>query len=330
MDIQVHEEDGEYFSDEYDYYDEANRDLDQQNMTINNNNPSCSSNSSATAVVDFADQGQSALDTFLQSNANANDRADNNVIEDLAAEAAVLEGPAVHNSVAKLVNNHLDRDFRKSTQASDSSSNNVSATARVLEKLSQTLIPENLPLLQSCRVNEGMFKAMTAIPRKYNGELRLIESATCKAMVCQAQAMEKLLNLKSLAAKSLGPSFDEVFKDIATSIEFSAFGRAKVNSARREIILDNVNDSYKHLSRTTVPAGGLLFGDDLQNAMKSVESSNRLSVKLSDRLGKPNNSGFRPFLGQRGRFRGRPRSGYHPYTQARSQPHYRGKPQQHR
>lgn len=336
MDVTIQDcEEGEYISDEYDYYGQTNTATASKVVTASSSRAVDELNNNNADHCHSADAHTDPLTDFLYSNNNTSDQntsIDASVIDLLAAEAAVVEGPAITNSVAKLINNHLSRDFRRSAPSTDmSGNNNNSATARVLEKVNNTLIPENTPNLKSCRVNEGMFKAMPAIARKYNGELRLTESALCRAVVCQGQAMEKLLNLKSLAANSLGSAFDDVFKDIATAIEFNVCSRAKVNNVRREVILDNVNDNYKHLSRTTVPSGGLLFGEDLDNAMKSVESSNRLSLKLSDRLGKQTNANYRPFLGQRGRFRGRPRSSYHhhPYSQqGRNLPPHRGR--QHR
>lgn len=56
--------------------------------------------------------------------------------------------------------------------------------------------------------------------------------------------------------------------------------RAKTNEVRRGNILATLNDEYKHLDAETKPQDGFLFGKDLEGAMRSVETTNRLSRKL--------------------------------------------------
>lgn len=90
-------------------------------------------------------------------------------------------------------------------------------------------------------------------------------------------------------------------------MEFGSFARAKENDTRRGQILTSLNEDYKHLAAETKAESGLLFGINLESAMKSVESANGLSKKLMF-MGPRNQNAGRHFLGpSRGRSRFRTR-----------------------
>ena len=188
-------------------------------------------------------------------------------------------------------------------------------------KFKEFPVPENIPSLCPNRVNDGVFKALSAPCKKLNGDLHLVETALCKSMNAQALALEKLVDLKAKLSKDLGAQVNEVFTLMANSVEFNCLARARTNEVRRAQILNGLNANYKHLAVETKPENGLLFGSNLEASMRSVEVSNRLSQKLSARP--------HPFLGhQRGRGQPRrrgfaPRGGYQPYPrpQPNAQPY---------
>ena len=287
--------------------------------------------------VSCVDPGEQALGEFLDStqgndNNNTNTSAGeedqfqtDNFIDELASLCeAEKHGPAVSEPVSKLFNNHLNRDFG----AANSNNRNKflqggnSQTTLVINKFEKYPVPVNLQNIKSCRVNDGVFKAMNAPTKKSNSDLHHVEAAICKAVTAQARIFDKLASLKaSVSDKSLKSEFNEVFSLMADSVEFCSFARTKTNDVRRTQILTSLNDNYKHLITETKAEEGLLFGSNLENAMKSVESTNRLSKKLcaNQPNNNYNNNHFRnynkPFLGQgRGRGRGKPRNHrYQPY-----------------
>ena len=226
-------------------------------------------------------------------------------LSSLADSVVDKQGPAVSGPVAKLFSNHLDRNYAKGGQ-SDSSSRTVN---NLVDKLKAVPVPANLTDLKTCRVNEGVYKAMTPPAKRLNGDLQLVESALCKGLISQASVMDKLVQLKAETPKEFRGKFNDIFSLLADSVEFSTFARFKSNETRRDQILSGLNEDYKFLSSETVAESGLLFGNNLETAMKSVESANRLSKKLVSRA----QGQSRAFSAQRGRGRGRSRGRPQPY-----------------
>lgn len=298
MDINLEEpldyEDGELSGDDRD------RGVDPSNLTSSTIVEEITANSGV-------DPGDSALLDFLGS-VNKSDSRDtpqpqelhDPFLDILAAEAEAKDGPAILPAVAKLVDNHLVRKFQR---GSGGEHDPASQSSMVVDKFKKYPVPCNLSKLKSCRTNDSVFKAMTPMSKRCNGDLHLAESALCKGITAQATAMQELAGLKHKLPKSVSSEFDGVFRHLADAVEFTAFSRAKVNETRRETILSNLNTSYKPLVSNTTPENGLLFGDNLENAMRSVETSNRLAQRLSAAP----RSMSRPFLGFRGRSRGRNR-----------------------
>ena len=276
---------------------------------------SISARNSASASTGV-DPGDCALDEFLgtfdKSAPSIQKDSQDDFLEKLAAEAEIKDGPDIMPSVTKLINNHLARKFQRGNGGEHDP---TSQTSAVVDKFKRYPVPANLAKLKSCRTNDSVFKAMTTTSKRCNGDLHLAESALCKSITAQATALQDLANLKNNLPKSVSTQFDNVFRSLADAVEFSVFSRAKVNETRRENILANLNNNYKHLASNTVPENGLLFGDNLETAMRSVETSNRLAQRLS--APKPTT---RPFLGYRQRARGRNRT--QPQRGHYHQPHY--------
>jgi hypothetical protein len=168
-----------------------------------------------------------------------------------------------------------------------------------MAKLKNIPVPTNLTELRSCRVNDGVFKAMTPGSQKTNADLSVVESACCKAVISQATALEKLAKMKEKCGKEMHNSFNEVFALLAEGIEFSCFARARTND-RRNGILSPLNDNYKHLSSETSPNDGLLFGSDEKcgNNKQAVQETGQQQQEYTGRLPW---SFFRTWTGQRPR-----------------------------
>ena len=153
--------------------------------------------------------------------------------------------------------------------------------------------------------------------KKVNGDLHIVESTICKSLTAQCMAMDKLLELQSVVRKpELAGKFEEVFSPLADSMEFGCLSRARTYEVRRDLVLTSLNDNYKHLSTDTKPEKGLLFGENLEESMRAVETANKLSKKLSHKPPQQAN-----FLGQLRGFRGaRGRGQYrgHPYRRMES------------
>lgn len=269
----------------------------------------------------------SVLDNFLadiHQGVSQEEQDNHDIVDTLAAEAMAEKGPILHASVAKLIGNHLSRDFSRTQQGQE---DQLSPGSLVFNKLKTYKVPENVSQLIPCRVNDSVAKALPSGAKKVCTELHMVESALCKAMTAQGLAMEKLIMLKNHLPNSTMNEFNEVFRCLADSVEFSAFSRERVNDSRRSRLLSNLNSNYRHLNSTTQASNGLLFGNDLEAAMRSVESTNRLSQKLS--ASRQSSTHYSSSFLERGRGRGRQRPRprdhqYQPYSQNSFQTAHRG------
>lgn len=273
-----------------------------------------------------AEPVDSAMDDFINEVTPSSSKearilqaSEDDLLEALALEVQEKKGPPIHSSVAKLINNHLSRDFRRFTSGGvvTGADDQVSHGALVVEKMKKLTFPDNLSELTTCKINAGVYKALPNSARKNCNDMQVIESSMCKSITAQGLALEKLVDVRHKFPEA-GDQINEIFKLMNDSLEFNCFARARTNDARRDQVLASVNSNYRHLSISTKPSDGLLFGSDLEGAMKAVESANRLSQKLVTPTNKPVGGSSRSFLGQRGRGRGRMR----PYPRPQGIPRF--------
>ena len=86
------------------------------------------------------------------NNNNNNDLESDDFLSELAESVVDKQGPSVAEPVAKLVGNHLARDYSKSKR--------VETTSRVntrVEKIKTISVPANLTEFKTCRVNDGVY-----------------------------------------------------------------------------------------------------------------------------------------------------------------------------
>lgn len=195
-------------------------------------------------------------------------------------ELQETQGERVPDKVAALLNAVCLKDFKKPG----------TAASEVMEKLRLVSTPENLSFLQPTRVNDSVFRALTAsTAKRVNQEGHTVELALTRAICLQTKILQQLTtNTMSDSAKQ------DSIRKLAQSTEFLAFSRHKVNELRREVIVSNLNANYKSLGNSTKVENGLLFGSQLETSMREVESASKLTRRLSRASG----SGS-PFLGPR-------------------------------
>ena len=56
-------------------------------------------------------------------------------------------------------------------------------------------MPASLKVLKRCRVNDSLYKAITPLVKKVNGEAQHAEAAVCKAQVINGLVIESLLGI---------------------------------------------------------------------------------------------------------------------------------------
>lgn len=124
-----------------------------------------------------------------------------------------------------------------------------------------------------------MYKALRPTAKRNCACLQLIElTIICKDTVTEEIAVRKIADLRE---KLIGSSLNDVVRIMADSIEFDTFARGRVNGTRRDMILFDININYWHLANVTGTKGGLLFGDNIEGAVRLVEPANRQFKKYS-------------------------------------------------
>ena len=108
----------------------------------------------AQALGNFLNETQPPGDEEHSQGDNA-EEVNDQYLSELANQCFEKQGPAVATPVAKLVNNHLARDFSAKLGTSRTNEDS-SQSGLVMAKLKNIPVPTNLTELRSCRVNDAM------------------------------------------------------------------------------------------------------------------------------------------------------------------------------
>jgi hypothetical protein len=149
------------------------------------------------------------------------------------------------------------------------------------EKLKSVLVPEGAEFLAQSRINNAVYPLLSPSLKRQNSEALKLESAITKSAIIQAEVMQQILEIKKLLPASQAGLVNDSMKQIAKSIEILGFGRIKLNENRRSNIVASLNPGFKRLLTETSPGEGLLFGNSLGDALKEIESANKMTARLS-------------------------------------------------
>jgi hypothetical protein len=206
------------------------------------------------------------LDGSDIQNAELRDRAEGEIVEEiLQGIDAEEKGKKVSDKVNKIISSYAQ----------------TSNLERSAEKLKKALLPEGLEFLQQTKVNECVYSLLSNKQKKENAELMKVESAMCKTMGCHAYIMEKIFNLREALPASHSHTVKDLIRDIADCTNFLAFGRRKLNGVRQQMAAAALNPEFRNLADNTTPSEGLLFGNNIADSVKEVESANKLTARLS-------------------------------------------------
>lgn len=292
---------------------------------IENNDPLITTDSSRRGSSDPSGEDDMAMEEMLDlckpSGSGSKSPAANNNSDklDMFIEKFMMEdskeGPSVGGPVAKFFSSKLTKNYGDVRQSSLSMlEGDASPSSVALDKIKNTRIPDNIPVLKPCLVNESIFKAMPPAVKRSNVHGQMTEHAICKSLSIQSRIMDVALKLKEHVKPEGLHLLQDILKNLGESTEFLAFGRARVNDGRKQAIVSSLNNSYRSLASRTSPGDGLLFGSNLGEAMKEVEESNKLTNKLTKPPPSfPSSNTRGNFLG-RGQGRGRGQFRRHPYV----------------
>ena len=130
------------------------------------------------------------------------------------------------------------------------------------------------------------------------------------------------MELKKMLPKNQEETANAVIKSLAANVDILGFGWRKLNCARRGSVSRSLNPDFKSLLTSTSPGDGWLSRSDWSDALKDIESNNKLTTRLfktnnsaSSQAGFAGSSGFNHFLGRGyASSRGKPASQFYKRT----------------
>jgi hypothetical protein len=124
--------------------------------------------------------------------------------------------------------------------------------------------PENCAVMAPVRVNGPIWEIIRETTKGHDKRWQRPQMLLAKAMVAVAKAME---DIKAAAADK--PSLNTTFATMAEGFAIMATSNKEINLKRREYIRADLAPSYKALCKRENPITKELFGDNLEEAIKS-------------------------------------------------------------
>ena len=177
------------------------------------------SDSSPTGVGVTASHGVDSVDCALDSllavgspsRASGLDDA-NSFLLSLSAEASDIRAPDVPAGIDTLINSHLNRNFKLKNPDS------INPSLKVAEKFKNYGVPGNLPGLKVNTVKDCVYKVLSAVPKRINGDLQIAEACLCKSVCAQSQALESMLKLRDSLNREQRLELEKSIKHTAAAI----------------------------------------------------------------------------------------------------------------
>ena len=242
------------------------------------------------------------IDTLLHSLESKND--------DLLTEIATLvegddkTGPPVNEQLAGTIN--------------------ALASGKIMpekleEKLKKYAKPKNCSSLGLTKVNPEIWAFLKTPTRARDVKFQRIQGYITNALITITLATDQLLNARSKSNDSIDST--QLIKLLVDAVAFLGAGNAQLNVRRRDLIRPDLSPKYAPLCSSQIKSTSLLFGDDLVQACKSIQETNKLGSKVYgfDQRGRRRGGNARAYSSHYGQgdFRG-----YRGRSQQRS-PYYR-------
>ena len=222
--------------------------------------------------LEVDDNGAVDVDAILDEGANGTDELeieDGEILDEIIQDNEILTekaGPKLHPKIFTIVSGFMG---------------NATIHSSTTDKLKGVMLPEGADFLKPTKVNDTIYPLLPQRLKRENSDLLKVESALTKSTIIQCQVMEKLLEIRNLLPAGQAGGMKSLIKSLADSIEILSFSRSKLNSVRRDCIVGSLNPQFKTLTTATSPGDGLLFGNDLSDVLKEMESSHKMTTRLS-------------------------------------------------
>ena len=202
------------------------------------------------------------IDNLLKPDSADKEKADKQENDDIFCELEEeydLEekcGPLVQEKLAGIVNKmartKLNDDLLK-------------------EKLNKFNRPKNCDKLVATKVNPEIWGKITSNTRSRDVKFQKVQAVLLKAISGLTHVADKLSQTNK-----------EATKDLLHSIALITHANCDLNHRRRDLIKPDLNRSYQQICSDQVQATDLLFGDDLPQKIKDINTTNRVGNRLLD------------------------------------------------
>ena len=146
-------------------------------------------------------------------------------------------------------------------------------TTQLAEKY---LPPPNCKQLGPTRVNEVIWSMMDRDAQKRDFEASKEQAMAAAAMSSLARAMEIVQDTSAVI-----PALTPAFQIMIDSFKFMAHVNRACNIKRRVKIREQLHPNYKHLCSMKVPITDMLFGDSIEERIRSQADANKMRDQLS-------------------------------------------------
>ena len=171
-------------------------------------------------------------------------------------------GPKVNPKLAELV-----KDILKSKLTDKKKS----------EIIERNLKPENCDLLTVPRVNKEVWNIMFSSKQK-DLLLQKDQKTLIAAIIPIVYSVEKLI---SADEKQSRPDIDEIVNDLRDAVTLLTNTSQEMSYKRRDNIRKDIGDKYKAMCSRSTEITENLFGDNVEEQMKTIDKTSNLGKSMS-------------------------------------------------
>jgi plastocyanin len=200
---------------------------------------------------------------------------------------------------------------------------------KLMEIEKKHLPPGNCQALAPTKVNQVVWNIISPNTRSADLVSQRVQTKLAKAMTALAKGMDELKE-----ASKMVPSLGSMFGNLTDAFTLMASVNRDINNKRRDTIKPDLAPAYKHICSTSVPITSMLFGDNVEDVIKSQADANKLKVQIAGNRGSHSNSRAnrgkvtKPYQQTYNSNRGHRRPGNHQgFRRGQSQPRGRGRGQ---
>lgn len=197
------------------------------------------------------------------------------------------------------------------------------APERLEDALKKYDKPENCPNLSITKVNPEIWAFLKTATRTRDVKWQKAQNYVMHALTAITIAADKLLNARN-AKEQANLDTAELIRMLVDAVAMLGAGNAQLNYRRRDLIRPDLSPKYAPLCASQTQFTSWLFGDDLVQACKAIQETNKLGSKVHGIDASGTNRGSK-----RGTYRGFNRGAHYPsgdyryYGRQQRQPYYR-------